>query len=98
VTNDVELPGPAWKLKEITGGNPTVFLVFEYATFRTNETLWLWKSKTGGAAPYVATLTGTAGKDVTHRLTQRRWSEIYCKAIAGQALLGRKPEIVEEIF
>jgi hypothetical protein len=96
VTDDtLALPGPAWKLKEImvSGGSP--FLVFKYATFRTNEELLIYQHSDGS---YDAYLTGTEGKQVTSRLSQERWAEIYCKAIAGQALLGRKPEIIEEIF
>lgn len=111
-TTDIALPGPAWKLEEILqsngsaisdawkeGSRPITFIVYTYATFRTNETLWIYKSRTGGAAPYMAFLRqAKVDKDVTDRLTQERWDEIYCKAIAGQALLGRKPEIIEQIF
>jgi hypothetical protein len=97
---EADLPTPAWRLKEVISSKEIIF-VFQYATYRTNQELWLYKSKTGGAAPYSASLTGAAGKvntDVTHRLTQRRWSEIYSKALAGYVLLGRKPEMIEEIF
>jgi hypothetical protein len=49
-------------------------------------------------APIVRRTRGNESKDVTDRLPQERWEAIYLKAIAGQVLLGRKPDIVEEIF
>ena len=109
---DIELPSPAWKLKEILrggGGISTLhqegpglvtFVIFTYATFRTNENLWLYKSRTGGAAPYTAFLRQSrTDNDVTKRLTQKRWDEIYCKVMAAVALMpGKLPNIIEEIF
>jgi hypothetical protein len=92
VTDDIELPGPAWRLKEILAGK---VVIYQYATFRTNEELFIHHHNDGSYGAYT---TGSEGKDVTDRLTQRRWGEIYCKAIAGQVLLGRKPEIIEQIF
>jgi hypothetical protein len=100
VIEDIELPGPAWKLKEIIINDDripgrTTFVIYQYATFRTNEELFVWQ---GADGRYSANLTGTEGKDVTDRLSQSRWADLYLKAIAGQALLGRKPEIIEQIF
>lgn len=99
--SEADLPSPAWRLKEVSVSKEEVMFIFQYATYRTNQELWVHKSRTGGAAPYSAYLTGAAGKvnnDVTHRLTQRRWDEIYSKAMAAYVLLGRKPEMIEEIF
>ena len=89
---NIELPGPAWKLKEITGG----FVIYQYATFRTNEELLIWRHDDG---EFMALLSGTEGKDVTSRCPQEKWEAIYLKAIAAVALTGnRKPNIIEEIF
>lgn len=97
---EIELPTPAWTLKEIITNAGTTFVIYQYATFRTNEELIIHRMvpRGPGTVEYRAQLTGSEGKDVSHRLTQERWADIYAKAIAGQALLGRKPDIVEEIF
>lgn len=91
-----DLPTPAWRLKEISVTQSATFLIFKYATYRTNEELFIWVSEQDGK--YVAQMSGTEGKDVTNRLSQERWAEIYQKVIAAKVLLGRKPEMIEEIF
>jgi hypothetical protein len=88
---EIELPTPAWRLKEVNGN----WLIYEYATFRTNEELHIFAYDDGS---YGATLTGTSGGTVTDRLPQERWAALYQKAMAARALLGRKPTIIEEIF
>jgi hypothetical protein len=96
MTRDVLLPTPAWRLKEIMRSDGKVsFVIFKYATYRTNEELSLYRYDDGRL---VARLSGTEGKDVTDRLPQERWADIYNKAIAALTLLGRTPEIIEEIF
>lgn len=92
VTDEITLPSPAWRLKKILHNG---LVIYQYATFRTNEELFVVQHADGS---YSAQLSGSEGKCVTDRLPQERWRDLYLKAIAGRALLGRTPEIIEEIF
>lgn len=63
--------------------------------YRTKEQLLVWRSTKG----WTAHLTGTEGVNVTDRLPQERWEEIYLQALAAFRMLGRVPDnLVREII
>lgn len=54
----------------------------QVAPYTTREQLLIYRS----GARWEAQLTGTEGKDVTHRLPQVRWEELYSIAQAAQTM------------
>jgi hypothetical protein len=63
--------------------------------YTTREQLLIYRSDKG----WQAQLTGTEGKDVTDRLPQLRWEELYSVAQAALALTGSVNKLpLQEIF
>jgi hypothetical protein len=77
-------------------------VVFKQATpYATNEQLLIYYSNTATAdgAGWVAQLTGTEGKEVTDRLPQERWADLYSQVQAVLALTGDIGKLpLQEIF
>jgi hypothetical protein len=63
--------------------------------YSTREQVLIYR----GAEGWVAQLTGTEGKDVTERLSQERWDELYSGPQAVLAMTGDISKLpMQEIF
>lgn len=63
--------------------------------YTTREQLLIYRTSEG----WTAQLTGTDGKDVTDRLSQERWEELYSQAQAVVAITGDITKVpMQEIF
>jgi hypothetical protein len=86
-----EKRGPNWVLS-VAPGMVTYQLLQPYAT---KEQVLIYMSVEG----WVAHLTGTEGKEVTDRLPQERWEELYSAAQAALAITGDIGKLpLQEIF
>lgn len=74
---------------------PGIVIYQQVAPYTTREQLLIYWSVDGWAAQ----LTGTEGKEVTDRLPQERWEELYSQPAALLALTGRFDQLpMQEIF
>jgi hypothetical protein len=77
------------------GTTPGLVIYKQVVPYTTREQLLIYRS----GAMWVAQLTGTEGKDVTSRLPQPRWEELYSMAQAVLALTGSVHKLpLQEIF
>lgn len=74
---------------------PGIVIYKQVTPYTTREQLLIYRTASG----WTAQLTGTEGKDVTDRLPQERWEELYSQPQALLALTGRFDQLqMQEIF
>lgn len=77
------------------GTTPGLAIYKQDTPYQTKEQLLIYRS----GAMFAAHLTGTEGKDVTNRLPQKRWEELYSQALAVRVLAGDVSKLpLQEIF
>jgi hypothetical protein len=80
---------------------PGIVTFRQVTPYATNEQLVIYYSSTAtvAGAGWVAQLTGTEGKEVTDRLPQERWADLYSQVQAVLALTGDIGKVpLQEIF